>query len=210
MGGTRVPPRDAPGGYAKSTGKCRWCRAEVKPPRRSFCGEECVHQHRLRTDGKYRREHVFKRDGGICSKCGRDCLTLERDLLRLLYSDPSKLDVELTRLGLRRRTPREVDHRRMHPDRALVMSLRGETEVDFSLPAWEPGISLWAADHRTPVFEGGGSTGPENCTTLCIWCHKVKTREEAGRRAALKKEPPPGDLFPFRGKLPPGELFEDS
>lgn len=197
-GGTRVPPRDAPGGWhdGPPTGKCRECEGPVEKPRRTFCLNECVHRWKLKTNSGYRREHVFKRDGGICAICRRDCHVLERDLLRMLYEDPSKLDAELARLGLRRRTPGEVDQRRGRYDAALVASLRGETVVDMTLPAWEPGRTLWEADHVNPVFAGGGSTGLENSQTLCIWCHKTRTALQARQRAAARKIPVPEEIFP--------------
>jgi hypothetical protein len=166
-----------------------------------------VHEHRLRTDGSYRRKHVFKRDGGICAECGRDCAMLERDLLRMLYADPSKLDAALAKIGMRRRTPEEVEHRRSRPSHDLVLSLRGDV-ADPELPAWEPGVSLWQADHVIPVHKGGGSVGPEGLVTLCIWCHKKKTRGEAKRRAQARKEQPPEDLIPDDPKAPPDWLFD--
>ena len=186
---------------------CRWCRGKIEPPRRTFCSNACVHEHRLRSNSGYRRDHVFKRDGGVCAECGRDCHVLERDLLRLLYEDPSKLNAELARLKMRRRAPAEVDHRRGRYDAALVASLRGEELVDMTLPAWEPGLSLWHADHVLPVAEGGGSVGPEALRTLCLWCHKKKTAEQARRRALAKQVPPPDDLFPDDPDAPPDWLF---
>jgi 5-methylcytosine-specific restriction enzyme A len=97
-------------------GECRWCEGPVGPPRRTFCSNECIHQWKLRSNPSYRRQHVFKHDGGICAKCGRDCHVLERDLLKMLYANPSACDVTLLKLGLTRKTwdPRrslwEVDH----------------------------------------------------------------------------------------------------
>lgn len=204
MSGTRVPPRDHPGGFAKPTGKCRQCEGPVAPPRRTFCSDHCVHLWKLRTDSGYRREHVFKRDGGICGQCRRDCHALERDLTTMLYGDPSKLDAELARLGLRRRTPEEVDHRRGRYDAALVASLRAEELVDKRLPAWGPGMALWHADHVVGVFEGGGSTGLENMQTLCLWCHRDKTAEQARKRAASKRVEVPDEIFPADGGPSPG------
>jgi len=49
---------------------CRWCKREVEPPRRTFCGPACVHQHRLRSDTSYARQKTFERDLGRCASCG--------------------------------------------------------------------------------------------------------------------------------------------
>jgi len=62
---------------------------------------------------------------------------------------------------------------------------------------------LWEMDHTIPVVLGGGMCGPENLRTLCVPCHKVVTRELAGRRAEQQHEPPPPEI---EGQL---SLFED-
>lgn len=37
--------------------------------------------------------------------------------------------------------------------------------------------SLWDADHRLPVAEGGGECDLDNMRTLCLRCHREATRE---------------------------------
>lgn len=61
---------------------CRWCGSEVRPPRRTFCADECVHQHSLRTSGSYLRGHIFRRDRGLCALCGLDTRKLWRRIRR--------------------------------------------------------------------------------------------------------------------------------
>ena len=48
------------------------------------------------------------------------------------------------------------------------------------------GRSYWTADHIVPLVEGG-SWELSNVQTLCRPCDKVKTAEDAGRRAKQKK-----------------------
>lgn len=57
---------------------CRFCEKLVSPPRRTFCSKECVHEWKLRSSGSYARYCVFKRDKGICYKCGLDCHKLKK------------------------------------------------------------------------------------------------------------------------------------
>jgi hypothetical protein len=64
-------------------GVCRWCGVEVPKGRRTFCGDSCVHEWRLRTDSGYLREQVLHRDRGICAICGLDTLEFSRRLQRL-------------------------------------------------------------------------------------------------------------------------------
>jgi len=62
-----------PGGWApRRRGPCRWCGAGVGRGRFTFCGPDCVHQWKLRTDPGYLRQQVFARDRGVCALCGVD------------------------------------------------------------------------------------------------------------------------------------------
>jgi 5-methylcytosine-specific restriction protein A len=50
----------------------------VRPPRRTFCGDACVHEWRVRSSPSYVRKQVMKRDRGICALCGFDVRQAER------------------------------------------------------------------------------------------------------------------------------------
>lgn len=52
---------------------CRRCGQEVPRGRRTFCGDACVHEWRLRSDPGYLRQQVSQRDHGVCALCGLDC-----------------------------------------------------------------------------------------------------------------------------------------
>ena len=43
--------------------------------------------------------------------------------------------------------------------------------------------TLWDADHRVPVSEGGGECDLDNLRTLCLICHRVETAALSRRRA---------------------------
>lgn len=60
---------------------CRWCNIGVKPPRRTFCSPDCVHEYRIRTSGRYIRDCVYSRDKGICSLCNIDTKKTAKELL---------------------------------------------------------------------------------------------------------------------------------
>ena len=48
----------------------------------------------------------------------------------------------------------------------------------YGIPAYRAsGKRLWDADHIVPVAEGG-SSDLSNIQTLCIRCHKIKTKEQ--------------------------------
>jgi 5-methylcytosine-specific restriction endonuclease McrA len=61
-------------------GLCRWCSLEVPPRRFTFCSEFCVHEWKLRSQPGYLREHILRRDRGVCAHCGLNTLS---ELIRL-------------------------------------------------------------------------------------------------------------------------------
>ena len=47
---------------------------------------------------------------------------------------------------------------------------------------------FWEADHIVPVAEGGGETSLDNFQTLCVPCHKEKTRRQAADKERRKRQ----------------------
>lgn len=62
---------------------CRECGAPTKPPRRSWCSDECVKTYRERC--RPVRDLVFERDDGICAICGTDTVDREARTRSTLY-----------------------------------------------------------------------------------------------------------------------------
>lgn len=54
---------------------CRYCGQEVPPGKRTFCGELCVHEWKVRSNPGYARKQVFKRDKGRCAECNEPRFT---------------------------------------------------------------------------------------------------------------------------------------
>lgn len=164
-GGFVNPSRLARGPNGRAL--CRRCKTEVPKGRRTFCGNECVHEHRLRTDPAYLRSQVFKRDGGVCSACDLDTTKIDRIL----------------------------KHARRGEDYRFTID-RKFNIYDF-IKAWGfAGASHWQADHIIPVVEGGGECGLENLRTLCSPCHKQVTKELRQRlKQQRKANQPQQNLF---------------
>jgi len=76
--GVRADQWGVPDRNEEGRAVCRWCRGLVRPPRRTFCSDACVHQWRVRTDPTYVREQIFKRDDGACRLCGLNLRAAER------------------------------------------------------------------------------------------------------------------------------------
>jgi len=125
---------------------CRWCGNGVKPPRRTICSPECSHELLIRTNGKYMRDCVFKRDKGICKICNIDTKKIAKIALSLHGEEKDKFLKENS------------------------ISLKRKIWIRKN------GGGLWDADHIIPVKDGGGMCGLENLRTLCIKCHKLITK----------------------------------
>lgn len=139
--------------------KCRWCGNGVKPPRRTMCSQECVHELMIRKSGRYLRDCTYMRDKGICSICNVDTKNIAKQLL--LLKEKNMIDEYNIMLKEYNISKKRKIWKRKH------------------------GGGLWDADHIVPVKEGGGMCGLENIRTLCIKCHKMETKKLAQKK---KKE----------------------
>lgn len=145
-------------------GICRWCKKPVEKPRISWCGDACVHEHRLRTNPAYLRARVLERDAGVCVVCGRDCAALDAELRALRHAP------EAWRRG-------SAAHA-VYAARVLALNAEG---FSLTVSTDKSVYSTWQADHIVPVVEGGGECGMENMRTLCSPCHGRATKTLMGR-----------------------------
>lgn len=99
---------------------CRFCSAEVFPPRRTLCSAECAHEWMIRTNIRYARRCVRKRDKNICANCKIDCAALRKMLNALPTSERYE---KAEKLGI----PKH---------RAFSGSL---WDLDHIIPVWENG-----------------------------------------------------------------------
>ena len=127
--------------------KCRWCSSPVKPPKRTMCSKECVHEILIRSNNRYIRDCLYKRDKGICAICSIDTKKIAKEALKL-ENDERKEYLKEYRITMKRKI-----WIRKH------------------------GGGLWDADHIIPVVNGGGQCGMDNLRTLCIKCHKEETKK---------------------------------
>ena len=78
--------------------QCRWCKQPVPKGKRTFCGDECVHEWRMRTSPQYVRMKVFERDQGICLKCGLNTPAMELRLTDIFVENRDAYDFAWTAL----------------------------------------------------------------------------------------------------------------
>jgi 5-methylcytosine-specific restriction endonuclease McrA len=103
---------------------CRWCRTVVRPPRRTFCSDACVHEWKIRSNPGYVRQRVWKRDAGVCRLCGFNLGKAER-----LW---------------RRQKPRAFDR----PARRKWRAARPRWEADHIIPVADGGGECGLENYR--------------------------------------------------------------
>ena len=205
MSTKRIPDR---AGFVGAVTACRWC-GKPKPwedkYRRTFCSDECVEQHKIRTQPDHAAKRVLERDHGICCACGLDTIALFDELNRRLLeaimstmrgpfrcSEPWPktyyCDHETCRAYQAQCVKRDDLHchgdrhrAEQHPDFVQWCDLQ-----KFPMHLRRAKRRLWELDHITPVVEGGADCGLDNLRTLCWSCHKQETAALAGRRAARR------------------------
>lgn len=136
---------------------CRLCERSIPKGRYSWCGDECVEAYYLTVSSSYLRARTYERDKGICAECGLDTVVLYRRVNKM-----------------------ELPQRK---EACLVLAENGFNTGSYN---W-PGVgSLWDADHIESLDEGG-SWEMLNVQTLCHFCHKKKTAEQAGRKGKQRR-----------------------
>lgn len=174
---------------------CRYihCHNEVPRGRRTWCSDGCVHEYRLRSHWRYARDHLRRREKGICQLCGTDTRKLKSTLLGLW----KKAALLCRDRGLLQNLHADSQYRALNAEYAQAaqeLSQRGFHGFALELPrAWRPRklwrepADLWEADHILPVSEGGDHD-PQNLRTLCQPCHKQQTRRLVNRRAVRRQK----------------------
>lgn len=178
---------------------CRWCHGPTKPPRKTWCSDECVSQYTRLTNV---REEVEKRDRGICQNCRQDTRELQsiiteiKPLINRLHA--LKFAIERSehgkfhemggqwadRYNKARQDYKEslyqlLGYHLVHPE-----LFKKRRDQDFPILNTDHAAEY---DHITPTCKGGCST-LDNMILLCVPCHRFKSAEETRERARKLKE----------------------
>jgi len=146
---------------------CRWCGEVLTGRRTSYCNEECYREIAIRISPGTARRNVFKRDHGVCSRCGEDTQSVEeaKEWMQERLASPA---------GARNRHRQSL--------RALIQKLFWECRIADRIPRFQ-----WEVHHIIPVAEGGLMLGLENLQTVCCRCHPKLTGRLRRRLHARKK-----------------------
>lgn len=161
----------------KEKGKCRGCGSPVPKGRQTWCSTKCFEEH----DPNTARRKVEQRDKGVCSQCGTDTKKLERRLPSA-YGQPEvdNWHPRFSPNGIsspfdKERYDRAVSIRRKHFIRwKMAADKRKAAYAKAGYPTSKVS-HFWEADHIVPHSEGG-NYALENMRTLCVPCHKARTK----------------------------------
>ena len=165
---------DRAGHVTGTLAACRLCGGAIPAPRRTFCSDECVHYHLVRTSGSHVRKALEVRDKRICTLCRVDAgaaFGVASKAVRAAIAAGSPPPAEALLLAVEG-TPFAIHAR-------LTTNRRGRSKVKEG--------SFWQADHLRAVAEGGGTCGLSNLRTLCSPCHADNTAAQAGQRARERR-----------------------
>lgn len=157
---------------------CKWppCPNLVPKGRVYFCSQACAFEVQIRRDASFLRARTKERDRGVCAKCGIDTEQLKR-ILRFAHA--SLADLLLSD----------------KPWQGNLYWFKQIMQRDLmGADLWNHVESMcqWQADHIVEVTDGGAPY-LKNIQTLCVPCHKAKTKAQHGERAAKRraqKQPP--------------------
>lgn len=146
-----------------SKGFCFFCGGELPPKRRRWCSKKCVHAyHLLIHDPSTVEAYVLKRDKGNCADCGLDCVRLHRQVKSMELKE------------LKAWMAKNKSMLRQFSKASLVRRQR-----------------FWDIDHIIPVCKGGGLCSMSNLQTLCVACHRRKTRLDLEPKLGQTEQGPP-------------------
>lgn len=174
---TRYPP-------IIEKGKCRGCGSSVPKGRLTWCSTECFEKH----DPATARWKVKQRDKGVCAMCGVDTEKMKRRCPPLYgWGQLDGYDRRFTHGGFfdKQRFDRAVEARMRHGKRRNEAAIKRRSALSFAGWPHRPSSHWWEADHIIPYSEGG-TYELSNMRTLCIPCHKRRTKLWHKSRKAVK------------------------
>ncbi|KAL2935367.1 DNA annealing helicase and endonuclease ZRANB3 [Bienertia sinuspersici] len=128
-----------------------------------FCKMACYEIYRSRTSGRFLRQELFQIERGICTNCQLDCHKLVQYLKPLTVEDREKY----------------IKHQELPLTKHIKL-------LDKLVREPKEG-NAWHADHKVPVFLGGGECTVENMRTLCVACHADVTASQRTQWCMIKK-----------------------
>uniref|UniRef100_A0A674DQ70 RanBP2-type domain-containing protein n=1 Tax=Salmo trutta TaxID=8032 RepID=A0A674DQ70_SALTR len=127
-----------------------------------FCSQTCQEEFQLRSSQAYMRARVLQTEQGVCQSCG---LQAHQLYLKVRDAPPTHRKEMLENTWLAQLSLKQLNE-----------MIRAPVEGQF-----------WQVDHIRPVYSGGGQCSLDNLQTLCTFCHRTRTAQQAKDRSQMKK-----------------------
>lgn len=155
------------------SGQCRGCHGPLPKNRRSWCSDLCYNTF----EPSRVRLHCKKRDKAICHLCGTDTERVRRRAVHAIqFKGANQHHYMVNGVYYREEYNRARAIALKHAGR-WWMAAKKRLETMRSL-GWPQNTARdwWEMDHIIP-FSEGGVTVLENVRTLCVVCHKKRTKQ---------------------------------
>ena len=153
--------------------KCRGCHSDVPKGRSTWCSNKCYDTY------DPRRVHWFcrERDKFICFHCGMDAERIRKRFEHACkWAMPSQYSYFQDGVFQREQYDLAVKIWLRHERRWREAANKRITTLRDSGWPYNSGRDWWEMDHIIP-FSEGGITILENVRTLCVLCHKKRTKK---------------------------------
>ncbi len=143
------------------------------------------------------RQELWKRDRGVCAKCGVNAERLQEraEVAASSWGWHAKHGMDARVESFRRRNrgvwnvPKFLLGDRWSYLQPRVQEAIAKRLLAMGRAGWNVHrrSSWWESDHIVPVVEGGGQCGAENYRTLCYRCHGSETAQLRKRLAEARR-----------------------
>ncbi len=167
---------------------CRWCKGRVDPPKRSFCGLDCVFQWTRRARWRVTRAALFEMRKGKCEKCGLDLRLIDESFCRKQMEYARKIEAGSAPSQWRKYKPPVRLDSGGHPYSRPYWREKMLEAIDWAERNKCVGRDVWDADHRVALALGGDAYEFSNLAALCVPCHRSKTRDDVALISQFRKQ----------------------
>lgn len=166
----------------KTRSACRGCGGEIPKGRRSWCGDACIEAWTLLHWWPKARAKRIETDDGRCQKCGLAAVALQEAAEELRHRLLDWHRWTKNSSGWRADAWKAVSSQLYAAGFPVTVGLFGS---NFTR-------SFVEVDHIHAQADGGDHQ-QQNLRTLCLPCHKERTKAQARERAERRR--PQGKLF---------------
>lgn len=144
-------------------GHCVWCDGKLTGRQQRWCSSSCVHAAMFRADPQGPDAKVYRLihdQNWACKMCGLSFEDELRKKIRRKHEAENRIGAQIYAPTWKYRTEDDP-----------------ESKISYNLIGQNTG-HLFQTDHIIPIHKGGAGIEPCNLQTICVECHKEKTKED--------------------------------